>query len=224
MFGIEPERACVCVGKLFFQLHRVKGDIGPLATARTTLSIHQRPDPLKPVQNRVSVPCSYQKPVLIEIVAFTGFRAMFTTLGLWVGALIHLFRNRRNLALENLTLRQQLSVLKGWHPRPRLNFPRQTLLGRRSSVPVRIEASPHRRHPRNCGPLASPVRGVVLSCRSARLALLLLRWFPGSRLLRFHLPIEHGLRPALVELAIPFRNGNGSNAVADQVSDGACFV
>src|SRR5258708_40066498 len=39
---------------------------------------------------------------------------------LWVGALIRLFRSRRNLVLENLTLRQQLAVLKRRHPRPRL--------------------------------------------------------------------------------------------------------
>jgi hypothetical protein len=41
---------------------------------------------------------------------------------LWVGALIRLFRSRRNLVLENLTLRQQLAVLKRRHPRPRLDL------------------------------------------------------------------------------------------------------
>jgi hypothetical protein len=47
---------------------------------------------------------------------------MFTGLGLWVGALIRLFRSGRNLALENLALRQQLAALKRRHPRPRLDF------------------------------------------------------------------------------------------------------
>ena len=32
-----------------------------------------------------------------------------------------LTRARRSLLLENLALRQQLAVLKGWHPRPRLD-------------------------------------------------------------------------------------------------------
>jgi putative transposase len=40
----------------------------------------------------------------------------------WVGALIRLFRSRRNLVLENLALRQQLAVLKRRHPRPRLDL------------------------------------------------------------------------------------------------------
>jgi putative transposase len=45
---------------------------------------------------------------------------MFSLLLLWIGALVRLLRSRRNLALENLVLRQQLAVLKRRHPRPRL--------------------------------------------------------------------------------------------------------
>jgi hypothetical protein len=41
---------------------------------------------------------------------------------LWFGILVRLFRNRGKLLLENLALRQQLSVLKRRHPRPRLNW------------------------------------------------------------------------------------------------------
>jgi hypothetical protein len=42
---------------------------------------------------------------------------MFSLLFHWIGALIRLFRNRRNLELENLVLRQQLAVLRRRHPR-----------------------------------------------------------------------------------------------------------
>jgi putative transposase len=45
---------------------------------------------------------------------------MLSLLFLWIRALIHLFRSRRNLVLENLVLRQQLAVLKRRHPRPSL--------------------------------------------------------------------------------------------------------
>jgi putative transposase len=47
---------------------------------------------------------------------------MFSLLLLWNGALIRLFRSRRNLVLENLVLRQQLAVLKRRHPRPSLGL------------------------------------------------------------------------------------------------------
>ena len=42
---------------------------------------------------------------------------MFDLFLLWFGALIRLLRSRRELALENLALRQQLGVLKRRHPR-----------------------------------------------------------------------------------------------------------
>lgn len=45
---------------------------------------------------------------------------MFNLFFLGIGALVRLFRSRRNLVLENLALRQQLAVLKRYHPRPRL--------------------------------------------------------------------------------------------------------
>src|SRR5574337_282042 len=40
---------------------------------------------------------------------------------LWFGALFRIFCTRQNLVLENLALRQQLTVLKRKHPRPRLD-------------------------------------------------------------------------------------------------------
>jgi transposase InsO family protein len=46
---------------------------------------------------------------------------MFNLFFLWAGALAHAFRSRRHLILENLALRQQLSVLKRRHPRPMLS-------------------------------------------------------------------------------------------------------
>jgi putative transposase len=39
---------------------------------------------------------------------------------LWCGAIVRTFRSRRRLMLENLALRQQLTVLKRKHPRPKL--------------------------------------------------------------------------------------------------------
>ena len=39
---------------------------------------------------------------------------------LWFGVLVRVFRSRRNLFLENLALRQQLTVLKRKHPKPKL--------------------------------------------------------------------------------------------------------
>src|SRR6202795_4246322 len=45
---------------------------------------------------------------------------MLDIIRLLVGAILRLFRTRRNLLLENLALRQQLAVLKRKHPRPKL--------------------------------------------------------------------------------------------------------
>src|SRR5467141_61326 len=47
---------------------------------------------------------------------------MLSLLLLWLGALIRLFRSRGNLALENLTARRQLAVMKRRHPRPILGL------------------------------------------------------------------------------------------------------
>jgi hypothetical protein len=41
---------------------------------------------------------------------------------LWFGVLVRLFRGRGKRVLENLALRQQLTVLKRRHPRPRLDL------------------------------------------------------------------------------------------------------
>ena len=45
---------------------------------------------------------------------------MVDAIRLFVGTILRLIRTRRRLLLENLTLRQQLAVLKRKHPRPRL--------------------------------------------------------------------------------------------------------
>ena len=45
---------------------------------------------------------------------------MFDLFGLWFGVIVPAFRTHRSLMLENLALRQQLTVLKRKHPRPRL--------------------------------------------------------------------------------------------------------
>src|ERR1039457_3414262 len=47
---------------------------------------------------------------------------MLHTIGLFGGSILRLFRARRYLLLENLVLRQQLSVLKRKRPRPRINL------------------------------------------------------------------------------------------------------
>src|SRR5450631_3380936 len=47
---------------------------------------------------------------------------MFDLFCLWFGAALRVFRNRQNLLLENLALRQQLVVLKRRHPKPRLGL------------------------------------------------------------------------------------------------------
>src|SRR5215469_6142166 len=50
---------------------------------------------------------------------------MFRLVKLCIGTLVRLFRWRQGLLLENLALRQQLTVLKGRNPRPGLgNFDR----------------------------------------------------------------------------------------------------
>jgi hypothetical protein len=41
---------------------------------------------------------------------------------LWFGVLVRFFRGRGKLVLENLALRQQLTVLKRRHPRSRLDL------------------------------------------------------------------------------------------------------
>jgi putative transposase len=47
---------------------------------------------------------------------------MDSLFSLWFGVLVGLFRGRGKLVLENLALRQQLTVLKRRHPRPRLDL------------------------------------------------------------------------------------------------------
>src|ERR1022692_3355166 len=45
---------------------------------------------------------------------------MFRWFWLWFGLLVRVVRCRRGLLLENLALRQQLTVLKRKHPKPKL--------------------------------------------------------------------------------------------------------
>src|ERR1022692_3510729 len=47
---------------------------------------------------------------------------MYNPFLFWFGTLLRLFRSRRDLALENLALRQQLAALKRRHPGPRLDL------------------------------------------------------------------------------------------------------
>jgi len=79
---------------------------------------------------------------------------MFRFIGLCLGTLVRLLRAHRSLLLENLALRQQIAVLKRRHPRPRLDLARQALLGRHSSILVRMATIPHCGHAGNRGALA----------------------------------------------------------------------
>lgn len=45
---------------------------------------------------------------------------MFGCLLLWIGAFLRLFRSRQSLLVENLALRQQVTVFKRQRRRPRL--------------------------------------------------------------------------------------------------------
>ena len=45
---------------------------------------------------------------------------MFELFGPWFGAALRVFRSHRSLMVENLALRQQLTVLKRKHPKPTL--------------------------------------------------------------------------------------------------------
>jgi putative transposase len=46
---------------------------------------------------------------------------MFRFFRLWLGILVRCFRPRQDLLLKNLALRQQLTVLKRRHPKPKLS-------------------------------------------------------------------------------------------------------
>jgi hypothetical protein len=45
---------------------------------------------------------------------------MFRFVGLWFGVIVRLFRSRQDLLVENLALRQQLSVFQRRDRRPKL--------------------------------------------------------------------------------------------------------
>ena len=70
--------------------------------------------------------------------------AMFRFIRLYLGMLVRFFRVRQSLLLENLALRQQLAVLKRRRRSPVPEPVRQTVLGRRQSLLVRLETSSYR--------------------------------------------------------------------------------
>lgn len=87
---------------------------------------------------------------------------MIGIMGLLVRSFLRRFRSRRWLLLENLVLRQQLATLKRRHRRARLGPGRQTFLGRRSPILVRMEASTHRCHSKD-GSAMAPFRVPAIS-------------------------------------------------------------
>ena len=74
---------------------------------------------------------------------------------LWFGVLVRLFRDRGKLVLENLALRQQLTVLKRRHPRPRLDLFDKLFWVISPAVLVHLERSSDRGHARDTGSVAS---------------------------------------------------------------------
>ena len=79
---------------------------------------------------------------------------MFRFVDLCFGTLVRLLRARRSLPLENLALPQQLAVLKRRASAAKIRPARPALLGRRSSILVRMATIPHCGHARNGGALA----------------------------------------------------------------------
>src|SRR6202521_1391759 len=66
-------------------------------------------------------PCAFSTAWIIAIHRPTAIRApMFSIIAVLTGTMLRVFRTRRNLLLENLVLRQQLTVLKRKRPRPRI--------------------------------------------------------------------------------------------------------
>ena len=63
---------------------------------------------------------------------------MFRFLRLWLGAMLRLFRSRQDLLVENLALRQQLSVFKRRNRRPKLTAPRRLLAAAAAGTPVSL--------------------------------------------------------------------------------------
>jgi hypothetical protein len=72
---------------------------------------------------------------------------MINTLGLLAGAIFRLFRSRRSLLLENLTLRQQLTVPETQTSPAEDSSVRQADLGRGAKDLVRMEEGSNRGQP-----------------------------------------------------------------------------
>src|SRR5256712_4058198 len=75
---------------------------------------------------------------------------MFRFIGLYLGTLVRLLRARRSLLLATSTTRRTEASASAAKIRPA----RQALLGRRSSILVRMATIPHCGHARNRGALA----------------------------------------------------------------------
>ena len=75
---------------------------------------------------------------------------MFRFIGLCLGTLVRLLRARRSLLLATSTTRRPETSASA----DKTRFARQALLGRRSSILVRMATIPHCGHARNGGALA----------------------------------------------------------------------
>src|SRR5438132_3672733 len=75
---------------------------------------------------------------------------MFRFIGLYLGTLVRLLRARRSLLLATSTTRRP----ETWTSAAKIRPARQALLGRRSSILVRMATIPHCGHARNGGALA----------------------------------------------------------------------
>jgi hypothetical protein len=80
---------------------------------------------------------------------------MFDLLFLLFGALAGVFRSPRHLLLENLALRQQLTVLKRRRPRPILGLFDKFFWVVARRIWSGWKQKPHYRHPGNGGSVAS---------------------------------------------------------------------
>jgi len=78
---------------------------------------------------------------------------MFRFFRLWLGLLARCFRSHRTLLLENLALRQQLTVLKRRHPKPKLSPLDKLFWVSARRFLVRLEEFSHHRHPGDRGAL-----------------------------------------------------------------------
>ena len=79
---------------------------------------------------------------------------MFRFFRLWLGLLALCFRSHRTLLSKNLALRQQLTVLKRRHPKPKLSPLDKLFWVSARRFLVRLEEFSHHRYAGDRGPLA----------------------------------------------------------------------